>query len=127
MLFRSLEVLPGRFSYYAFQSLASLKEQNFGNDAFICSIPGDYSLMIMEGTEVSGFEAVETGWRCMTIPGQMAFSETGVAAAITSSLAAAGISVLVMSGYKTDYFFVKSESLDSGVRCLRQAGHEVST
>jgi hypothetical protein len=57
----------------------------------------------------------------------MAFSETGVAAAVSSSLAAAGVSVLVMSGYKTDYFFVKSELLDSGVSCLRQSGHQVAT
>ena len=123
----NLEVLPGRFSYYAFQSLESLKEQNFGNDAFICSIPGDYSLMVTEGIEVRGFEAVETGWCCMTIPGQMEFTETGVAAAITTSLAAASISVLVMSGYKTDYFFVKSELLDAGIRCLQEAGHQVAS
>ena len=123
----NLEVLPGGYSYFSFQSLESLKEQKFDKNAFICSIPGDYSLMVMEGIEVKGFEAVETGWRCITIPGQMAFSETGVAAAITTSLAASGISVLVMSGYKTDYFFVKSELLDSGVRCLREAGHQVAT
>ena len=123
----NLEVLPGGYSFYSFQSLQSLKEQKFDDSAFICSIPGDYSLMIMEAAEVSEFEAVETGWRCLTIPGQMAFSETGVAAAITSSLAAAGISVLVMSGYKTDYFFVKSELLESGIRCLQQAGHLVAT
>jgi hypothetical protein len=123
----NLEVLPGRYSYYSFLSLESLREQKFDNNAFICSISGDYSLMILEGIEVNGFEAVETGWRCMTIPGQMAFSETGVAAAITTSLADASISVLVMSGYKTDYFFVKSDLLDSGIRCLQEAGHQVAT
>jgi hypothetical protein len=123
----NLEVLPGRYSYYSFLSLESLREQKFNNNAFICSIPGDYSLMVMEDIEVNGFEEVETGWCCMTIPGQMAFSETGVAAAITTSLADAGISVLVMSGYKTDYFFVKSDLLDSGMRCLQEAGHQVVT
>ena len=123
----NLEVLPGSYSYYSFQSLESLKEQNFDGNVFICSIPGDYSLMVREGIEVNGFEAVETGWRCMTIPGQLAFSETGIAAAITTSLAAAGISVLVMSGYKTDYFFVKSDLLDSGIRCLQEAGHQITT
>jgi hypothetical protein len=123
----NLEVLPGCYSFYSFQNLDSLKAQKFDDSAFICSIPGDYSLMVTEGIEVRGFETVETSWRCMTIPGQMAFSETGVAAAVTSSLAAAGVSVLVMSGYKTDYFFVKSELLDSGVSCLRQSGHQVAT
>jgi hypothetical protein len=123
----NLEVLSGCYSFYSFQNLASLKAQKFDECAFICSIPGDYSLMVKEEIEVREFETIETGWRCMTIPGQMAFSETGVAAAVTSSLAAAGVSVLVMSGYKTDYFFVKSELLDSGVRSLRQAGHQVAT
>lgn len=123
----NLEVLPGRYSYYSFLSLESLREQKFDDNAFICSIPGDYSLMVMEAIEVNGFEAVETGWRCMMIPGQMAFSETGVAGAITTSLADAAVSVLVMSGYKTDYFFMKSDFLDSGIRCLQAAGHQVAT
>jgi len=123
----NLEVLPGCYSFYSFQNLASLKAQKFDECAFICSIPGDCSLMVMEGIEVREFDTVETGWRCVTIPGPMAFSETGVAAAVTSSLAAAGVSVLVMSGYKTDYFFVKSDLLDSGIRCLREAGHPAAT
>jgi len=120
----NLEVLPGRFAFYSFESLELLQRQGFNNDAFICSVPGDYSLMAPEGAEVSGYEKVENNWCCIMIPGQMDFSETGIAAMITTSLADAHISVLVMSGYKTDYFFVKSDLLDSSMQCLTAAGHQ---
>lgn len=122
-----LELLPGCFSYYSFKTLESLRQQNSDSGAFTCTIPGDYSLMVPEDTEVQGFEDAETDWRCMAVSGQLAFSETGIASVITSALADAGISVLVMSGYKTDYFFIKSDCLETGLQCLRIAGHQVAS
>ncbi len=81
--------------------------------------------MVESGSEVNGFEEVETGWRCISIKGQLLFNEVGIAAAITGSLGAANISVLVMSGYKTDYFFVQADKMVDAISCLERAGHEI--
>ena len=119
-----LQVLPEIFDYYSFGSLQTLQQQRPEKIFFICSVPNDYSLLVEVGNEIKDFEEVETGWRCICAEGQLLFNEIGVAAEITGSLANAAISVLVISGYKTDYFFINSDSLERGISCLQEAGHE---
>ena len=119
-----LQVLPEIFDYYSFGSLQTLQQQRPDKIFFVCSVPDDYSLLVEAGNEITDFEEVETGWRCICVEGQLLFNEIGVAAEITGSLASAAISVLVISGYKTDYFFINADSLERGMSCLREAGHE---
>ncbi len=121
--------LPGDYTYYSFTELAPFQRQSqgLGDYCFVCSIPGDYSLMVPADLKITGYSEVETGWQCLAIVGEMAFSVVGVAAMVTSVLAEAGISVLVMSGYKTDYFFLKSHGMVAAIKNLRAAGHQIST
>ncbi len=136
-----LQVLSATFDYYSFSSLQTLQQQRPAKKFFICSVPDDYSLLVeapqivedpslaeMEsGDEITDFEEVETGWRCIFIKDQLMFNEIGIAANITGSLAAAAIGVLVMSGYRTDYFFIKADNLERAMSCLREAGHELTS
>jgi hypothetical protein len=48
-----------------------------------------------------------------------------VAAALTVPLAAAGVSVLPVGTYDTDYLFVREEALARAVAALEAAGHVV--
>ncbi len=50
----------------------------------------------------------------------------GVIASLTSALAAANISVFVVSTFNTDYVLVKDADLDATVESLNAAGHTVS-
>ena len=67
----------------------------------------------------------ELGWRALAVAGPLAFSLTGVIAGITAPLAAAGVSVFVISTYDTDYLLVKQASLEATRDLLRAAGHQV--
>ena len=126
-----LELLPEVFEYYSFGDLHALNRQVTDMKHFVCSIPGDYSLLVAAGMpgesagKITDFEEVASGWRCFRIRGKLLFSEIGVAADITSNLARAAISVLVISGYKTDYFFIKADDLEGAMVCLRSVGHEL--
>jgi uncharacterized protein len=71
--------------------------------------------------------AAERGWRGLQVAGPLDFALTGVAAALTTPLAAAGVSVLPVATYDTDYLFVREEALDAAVGALRAAGHRVGT
>jgi hypothetical protein len=70
---------------------------------------------------------VESGWRGLKVAGPLDFGLTGVAAALTTPLAAAGVSVLPIATYDTDYVFVREEALEGAVAALRGAGHTVGT
>jgi hypothetical protein len=67
----------------------------------------------------------DRGWRCLKLEGPFALTETGIAAEFTSILAAAGVSVFVISTFDTDYLLVKNEHLPAATASLRKAGHVI--
>lgn len=67
----------------------------------------------------------ERGWRCLVVAGPMDFALTGILAALTTPLAAAGIALFAVSTYDTDYLMVKAETLDRAIDALCGAGHTV--
>jgi hypothetical protein len=64
-------------------------------------------------------------WRALTVRGPLAFELTGIAAALTTPLAEAGVSVFLVSTYDTDHVLVRAEALERAIEALRGAGHEV--
>jgi hypothetical protein len=70
--------------------------------------------------------AVERGWRGLQVAGPLDFALTGVASALTAPLAAAGVSVLPVATYETDYLFVRESALADALAALEAAGHVVT-
>jgi hypothetical protein len=66
------------------------------------------------------------GWRCLKVDGPLEFNAVGVVASVAQPLAAAGVSIFVVSSYDTDYLLVKRESYEQALGILRESGHEVS-
>ena len=50
----------------------------------------------------------------------------GILASIAEPLAEAGLSIFAISTYDTDYVLVKGRDLDTAVRALKRAGHQVT-
>jgi len=73
-----------------------------------------------------GSVRAERGWRALVVTTPIDFSATGVAAAVTTALAEAGVSVLPVATYDTDYFLVKNDSLADAIEALLLAGHQVT-
>jgi hypothetical protein len=67
----------------------------------------------------------EDGWRLLSVRGPLEFALTGILAALSGELAAAGVSLFAVSTYDTDHVLVKSDDLERAVHALREAGHEV--
>lgn len=65
----------------------------------------------------------ERDWRVLKLVGPFPFTATGVLASITTPLAQAGISLLSIATYDTDYFLVKSAAFEQAVAVLVAAGH----
>ncbi len=118
-----MKILPQVFDYYAFDSNDALQAVPRSKIFIQMVVPGDYSLMAIAGSDCSGSASVEQGWRCIVIDEQLEFDAIGIASAITGCLAREKISVLVMSGFKTDYFFVKQEVVVAACQCLALDGH----
>ena len=66
----------------------------------------------------------ERGWALLKLVGPFAFDQIGILASVTTPLAAAGVSIFVVSTFDTDYLLVKKERLADAVAALGAAGHE---
>jgi hypothetical protein len=67
----------------------------------------------------------EDGWRALEVIGPFAFTEVGVLLQVAAPLAAAGISILAIATFDTDYVLVQEARLPRAVAELRSAGHTV--
>lgn len=91
----------------------------------ITRTPAELSI-VCEVAAVPAGVLCERGWRVLAVQGPLDFNLTGVVAGLTSVLAAASISVFVVSTYDTDYLLVREGGLRRGIEALGAAGHAVS-
>lgn len=65
----------------------------------------------------------ERDWRVLKLVGPFPFTATGVLASLATPLARAGISLLSIATYDTDYFLVKTDGFEDAMSVLTAAGH----
>jgi hypothetical protein len=68
-------------------------------------------------------QKTDVGWGVMKVAGPLDFSETGILAGISTTLAQAGISLFAISTFDTDYILVKEPQLRAAKEALIAAGH----
>lgn len=86
---------------------------------------GELSIVCAAGAVPDGVQ-VERDWRALVVTTAMDFSVTGVASALSTPLAQAGVSVLPIATYDTDYFLVKGDRLADAIEALLLAGHTIT-
>jgi hypothetical protein len=67
----------------------------------------------------------ERGFRLLKLAGPIDMAQTGVIAAIAGPLAEAGISLVPIATFDTDYILVRHDTIDRAIGVLRAAGHTV--
>lgn len=78
--------------------------------------------IVCDNDQVSAQLAAERGWRCFRVAGTLDLSEIDVLASLAEPLAAAGVSIVVISTYDTDYLLVKDSRLPHAIEAMRKAG-----
>jgi hypothetical protein len=85
-----------------------------------CSVtrtPEELSLLVEAAAVPPGMQ-MEADWRGLKLEGPFAFNEVGILAGILTPLAAAGISILAVSTFDTDYVFVKNDRFEEALKIL---------
>jgi hypothetical protein len=132
----TVELLPEPLSVCRLAADAVLPEWAVGAGPFcsitrtvdelsvICAtsrVPSDPS----EAVHPAALTAREDGWRALKLVGPFAFTEVGVLLRVAAPLAAAGISILPVATFETDYVLVPEARLTTALAELRAAGHSV--
>lgn len=94
--------------------------------AFLARTSDEVSLLLPEDVPAPKGSRAQGPWRGLRIATTLDFSLVGVLAALSQVLAAAGVPLLAVSTYDTDYFFVPAADLEVAVEALQQAGHRIS-
>ena len=69
---------------------------------------------------------VEGPFASLYVRGTLEFGLVGIIASLADPLAAAGISIFVVSTFDTDWLLVPADQADDAVRALEAVGHDVS-
>ncbi len=67
---------------------------------------------------------MEGPWICIKLEGPFPFDQVGVLTSVLDPLAAAGIPILALSTFDTDYVLVKAGQRDAATAALTKAGHQ---
>lgn len=115
-------VLPGLFAVCRIERDAPWPAWAQGSFVSVTATEDELSVVCPAAAVPATVTAVRE-WRVLKIAGPFAFTTTGVLASLVAPLAQAGISLLAIATYDTDYLLVKNDSLDAAVAALIAAGH----
>ena len=87
----------------------------------------ELSILCPDGPHIPDGVRTERVWRALVVQGPLPFEAVGILAALSGCLAAAQVSVFVLSTFDTDYVLVKEAQLEHAISALRAAGHDGSS
>ena len=121
-----LKLLPGRYAVCRFSPEASIPEPPARGEFFsVTRTATELSVVLPEGNAPADARC-ETGFRLLRVEGSLDFAAVGILAALVAPLAEAGIPVLSVSTFDTDYLLVRAVKMNEAGDALRAAGHTVA-
>src|SRR4051812_10498261 len=119
----TLQVIPGEFAVCRLP--ANEPVPPWANSPVFNSITrtADELSIICPATQVPPGVKREAGWQLLKFQGPFPFNAVGVLASVAAPLAAAGVSLLAVGTFDTDYVLVKSDQLKAAAAALEAAGH----
>jgi hypothetical protein len=121
----SLRLLEGLYGVSRIEPGAPIPPWAEGEGlASITRSTDELSIVCLESRVPEGV-GCERGWRCLQVVGPFSFETVGVLAALAASLAEAGVPILCISTYDTDYLLLREADVPRARQALLNAGHAV--
>jgi hypothetical protein len=117
----ALRQLPGRFAVCRLPPGAAV-ELPRGGELRAVTATGDETSVICAEHEAPAGARVEAGWCALRVAGTLDFGVVGVLARLATILAEAGVPILAVATFDTDYLLVKASDLDRAAAALRGEG-----
>ncbi len=119
---RTLRILNGEYAVCRLAPLDPFPSWARGPLCSITRTTDELSVVCPASSVPEGVPRV-AGWGMMKIEGSLDFSEIGVLASVVEPLAQAGISILTIGTYQTDYILIREQDLDRAKVALSLVGH----
>lgn len=122
----SLERVPGEYAAHRLAPAADVPAQVWQSPFVSVSRSTDeLSIITDAGIHVEA-QSTQGPWRAYRVPGSIDFTAVGIMSALTAPLAAAGLGILGVSTYDTDYILVRADAAEAAETTWREAGIEIA-
>jgi hypothetical protein len=122
-----LRIVPGRFAICRLSASAEVPPWAHAGGFVSMTRARDELSIVCEEASVPAGTQCERGFAAFGVEGTLAPELVGVMVSLASPLADAGIPILAIGTYDTDYVLVRESDLTRSVAALRGAGHSVAT
>jgi hypothetical protein len=122
----SLRVLPARLAICRLDAHAPVPSWAGGSFVSITRTPAELSIVADE-IGVPDDVIAARGYRAIEVIGPIPLDVVGVMATLSGALAGAGISLLPIATYDTDYVLVQERDLESAIAAVIKAGYAVES
>ena len=105
--------------------LIGIPKLNYAPKDFLAMLKIDQEITVIADkatVDVSHYQKVEGDWKLLTFNVVLPFELVGFLAEISTKLAEKGISIFVLSSYRTDHILIKEEQLTKAIEVLRNLG-----
>ncbi len=121
-----LELLPDTLAICRLDAGAPIPEWARESRTFLTlsRTPDELSITAVQSA-VPAEVRCQRAYRAVRVRGPLPLDLVGILAAIADPLAKAGLSIFAISTFETDYVLVRAQDLESAIRVLERAGHEV--
>jgi uncharacterized protein len=123
----ALDLMPGSYAICRLRPDVSVPSWASGGAFLSITRTANELSIVCASDDVPADMQAERGYRGLAVRGPLDFSLVGIVAQLAGALAAAAISIFVVSTYDTDYLFVRGADFDRATAALRDAGHTVAS
>lgn len=124
----TLDLLDGRFAICRLGPEQAVPAWAWhGPLASVTRTPSELSIVCAEAAVPATVERVQRGWCALVVVGPLDFGMVGVMARLMAPLAEAGVSILALATFDTDYLLVREPDLPRAIFALHAAGHRVQS
>lgn len=119
----TIEVLGGRYAVCKLKQAVQIPPSA---QFFSLSVTDNEISLVCEESQTPQDCEAQMGFAAMRVWGVLDFSLVGILAKISGVLAQAGVSIFVVSTFKTDYILVKHTDLKRSVESLTSNGYQIN-
>jgi len=121
----TIDLLSGPLSICRFAADAPIPEWATAAPFFAVTRTADELSIICATDRVPRGVTANGEWRALKLVGPFDFAEVGILLRVAGPLAAAGVSIMPLATYDTDYVLVRAPQLAAAVAALQGDGHEI--
>lgn len=120
-----LRLLPSTYGVARLDAGSSIPEWARSSSFLSITATAEELSIVVDDSCIPEAVRSERGWSALQLEGPIPFETPGVAAALAQPLALAGIPILLIGTFDTDYLLVKTVQLEATIRELGAAGFEI--